>query len=123
MLSTAVALATLTTAGLLIIYGKLPRRIRKFIEKHNLLTDILCLIGVYFILGGTLTALFAASICGLIVSILLHVANNPDDYLYLYDLRTFVKDKLADAKDAMNAYGETYRKRKETEVDVPKVVV
>jgi len=117
MLSTAIALATLTTAGCLIIYSKLPRRLRKFIEKHNLLTDLLCLIGIYFLLGGTLTALFAASICGLIISVLLHVANNPDEYLYLYDLRDFIKEKLADAKEALNVYGQTYRKRKTEVID------
>lgn len=111
MLTTAASLAILTTIGCLIIYNKLPRRIRKFIEKHSLLTDLLCLIGIYMLLGGTLTALFAASMCGLAVSILLHIANNPDDYLYLYDLRDFLKTKMKDAKEMLDAYGKTYRER------------
>lgn len=124
MLSTAVALAALTVTGFVIVYNKLPRRLRKFIEKHSLITDLLCLIGIYFLLGGTLTALFAASICGLIISGLLHVANHPDDYLYLYDMRSFIKTKLAEAKEALNVYGQNYRQKKlETANDVSEVAV
>lgn len=118
MLTTAASLAVLTTVGCLIIYNKLPRRIRKFIEKHSLLTDLLCLIGIYMLLGGTLTALFAASMCGLAISVLLHIANHPDDFLYLYDLRDFLKEKMKDAKLMLDAYGHAYREKNGT----PKVV-
>ena len=124
MLSTAFALASLTIAGFVIVYSKLPKRLRKLIEKHSLITDLLCLIGIYFLLGGTLTALFAASICGLIISALLHVANHPNDYLYLYDMRDFIKTKLVEAKEMLNTYGQTYRNRKlESTNDIPQVVV
>ena len=111
MLSTAVALSTLTTAGVFIIYSKLPKRIRRLIEKHSLLSDLVALVGVYFLLGGTLTALLAASMTGLIVSAMLHIANNKKEFLYLYDLRDIVKRKFKEAKDALNAYGKSYREK------------
>lgn len=77
--------------------------------KYHLVTDVLTLIGVYFLLGGTLTALFAASICGLIVSALLHIVNNKKDFLYLYDLREAVMDKVRSAQKSLNDYGKSYR--------------
>lgn len=120
MLSNAVALALLTTAGFIVIYKKLPRKVRRFIEKYSLATDLFALILVYMLLGGTLTALVAGALCGLMISILLYVANNPEDFLYLYDLRDFMKDKLALAKEALNTYGEVYRS-KQVKNDLPAV--
>lgn len=49
---------------------------------------------------------------GVMISGMLHVANHPDDFLYLYDLRDMLKEKLAQAKEALNAYGKMYRERK-----------
>lgn len=112
MLSNAFALAVLTTSAFIIVYQKLPRKIRRMIEKYSLVSDLLALIGVYLLLGGTLTALVAGAMVGLFVSVLLHIANNPDDYLYLYDMRDFLKEKMAEAKEALNTYGQTYRKNK-----------
>lgn len=112
MFSNAVALAFLTTAGCVIVYKKMPRKVRKFIEKYSLMTDLACLIAVYMLLGGTLTALMAGAMCGLLVSVMLHVANNEEDFLYLYDMRDFIKEKLSIAKEALNEYGKVYRKRR-----------
>lgn len=120
MLSNAVALALLTTAGFIVIYKKLPRKVRRFIEKYSLATDLFALILVYMLLGGTLTALVAGALCGLMISILLYVANNPEDFLYLYDLRDFMKDKLALAKETLNTYGEVYRSKR-VKNDLPAV--
>ncbi len=112
MISNAVALAILTTIGCVIVFKKLPRRIRRIITKYSLLTDLLTLIGTYLILGGTLTALFAAAICGIFVSGLLYIANNEQDFLYLYDLKLFLREKLREAKEALNRFGEAYREKK-----------
>lgn len=111
MLSTALALAILTTAACIVVYSKLPRRVRKFIEKHSLLTDLVCLIGIYVLLGGTLTALFASAICGLMISIMLYIQNHRSDFLFLYDCRNLIKDKLSQAKEMLDAYGEAYREK------------
>jgi hypothetical protein len=94
------------------IYKKLPRKVRRFLEKHSLLTDLATLIAVYMLLGGTLAALVAGAMCGIMVSIMLHIANNPDDFLYLYDLKDYVSEKLAELKVTLNDYGAVYRQRK-----------
>ena len=122
MLATSFSLALLTTAGCMAVYSKLPRKVRKFIEKHALLADLICLVAIYMLLGATLTALFAGAMAGLMISIMLHVANNEDDYLYLFDLRDYIKDRLKDAKLALNAYGETYRMRKQEQAAEPQIV-
>lgn len=111
MLSNAFALALLTTGAAIIVYQKMPRKVRKFIEKHSLLTDLMCLIAVYMLLGGTLTALVAGAMCGIFISILLHVANHKEDFLYLYDLRDFIREKLVQAKETLDAYSRTYREK------------
>lgn len=112
MISTAITLSILTTGAFVIVYGKLPKRLRAFIEKHSLLTDLLALIGVYILFGGTLTALMAGALTGLTVSGLLHIVNHKEDFLYLYDLRDFVKEKLNQAKAALNEFGAQYRAKK-----------
>jgi O-antigen/teichoic acid export membrane protein len=112
MLGTATSLAVITTGGAYLIYDKLPAKIKKFIVKHSLLSDVLAFIAVYMILGGTLTALIAAAMMGVMVSLMLHIANNKKDYLYLYDLRDMIKDKLSAAQKALSEYGDMYRQRK-----------
>ncbi len=120
MLSTAFALAILTTTGCMLLYKKLPRRMRKFMEKHALLTDLFALIATYMLLGGTLTALIAAAIVGIMVSVLLHISNNPDDYLYLFDLRDIIKAKLGEVKKVLDEYSIKYKEMKK--IDLSKVV-
>ena len=125
MISNAFALAILTTAGLVVVYKKLPRKIRRFIEKYHLLADLLALIGVYLLMGQTLTALMAGALAGLFTSVLLHIANNEQDFLYLYDARDWLKSQMKVAKEALNVYGEKYRTRKkddEDEEEAPNIV-
>lgn len=112
MLSTAAALATLTTVACVIVYKKLPRKVRKIIEKHSLLTDLFVLLFTYMFLGGTITALIAAGIVSIIVSGLLEIANHPNQYLYIYDFCNIVQDKLSQVKISLNEYGEQYRLKK-----------
>lgn len=90
MLSNGIALAALTCAGLYMIYIKLPRKVRLILLKFDLFTDIAALVFTYFMFGGTVTALIAASLVSIAVSVLLHIAKHPDDYVWLHDiLKTF----------------------------------
>lgn len=81
MIETAFILATLTTAGFLIIYLKLPKPVRLFIQKHALATDCIALFVIYLLLGRTLTALMAGAMSGLFVSILLYFAGNKQHFV------------------------------------------
>ena len=77
MITTSLALALLTGTGFYLLYSKLPRRIRKFMQRHVLLTDTVACLLTYVLFGGTLIALFAAAWLGVIVSILLAITSNP----------------------------------------------
>tara|TARA_Y100000310_G_C20645094_1_gene796083 strand:- start:281 stop:628 length:348 start_codon:yes stop_codon:yes gene_type:complete len=115
MIGTAIALAILTTLGFLIIYAKLPLSIKTFIQSHTLLTDALALAAIYVLLGGTLTALIAAAICGLFVSGLLYISGNKKEFLYLYDLYEIATEKLKDLQKTLKDHGEKYRQGKDHE--------
>ena len=107
MIGTATGLALFSVAGVLIIYSKLPRGIRKFLEGHSLMTDFIALIAIYLVLGGTLTALFAASIAGLMVSVALYVVNNKEKFSFLDNMFASLKE-LADSsvKFLNDTFGE-----------------
>jgi len=112
MIGNAFALAVVSTGGFILIYQKLPRKIRKYLEKFSLLTDLLAAIAVYALLGGTLTALMAGAMVCVFVSILLHVANHKEDFLYLYDMKDFIVEQAAVLKEALTEYGNRYREKK-----------
>ena len=112
MLTSALSLAIATTAAATIVFNKLPRKIRRFLVKHSLFTDFLALISTYLLLGSTLTALMAAALVGLLTSALLHIANNPDDYLYLYDFKDFINTYFSKIKQSLLDHGKKYREKK-----------
>lgn len=116
MLSNAFALALLTTGAVLWIYRKFPHKLRSFIEEHSLLADIVALVLTYLLLGGTLTALVAGAMVGLMTSALLHIAANEQDFLFLYDLRDFLKDKAIVANQVLKDYGRVYREQREAKL-------
>jgi hypothetical protein len=64
------------------------------------------------LLGGTLTALVAAALVGLMTSALLYVANNSEDFQVLFDVSNVIKEKLADLKRLSKEFGEEYREKK-----------
>ena len=82
MLTNALTLSLLTTGGFIAIYLKLPNKIKNFIKKHSLVTDIATLGMAYILLGGTLTALIAASMSGLLVSMLLFLSKRQEKLRY-----------------------------------------
>lgn len=112
MLSDAFALALLTVTGFMFIYKKLPRKIRKFLEKYSLLTDFVSAVLTYMLLGGTLTALTASALVGIFTSCLLYIAQNPDDFTYLWDFAEGIKTMLSRFQLQLKAYGKQYREAK-----------
>ena len=86
LIENAVVLASVTFIGGYMVWQKLPRRVRKWLQKQSLLTDLGLLYLGYLVLGGTATALLASAILGLMVSMALYVANHPDDFAWLSDI-------------------------------------
>lgn len=118
MLSNAVALAALTCAGFYMIYNKLPPRMKAVFVKYDLLTDVSALMLTYVLLGGTLTALIASALVSIVVSMLLHVAKFPNDYVWLTDSLAKVKELLKSFKDMMKGLNQKYVNVNETNVSV-----
>jgi hypothetical protein len=112
MLTDALILAVLSSMGFVMTFQKLPRKMRRFLIKHAVFTDFLTFILTYWTLGSSLTALTAGAMVAIMTSAMCYIIENPNDFLYLYDFRDLVKEKLAWLKNELNAYGETYRKDK-----------
>lgn len=80
MVVNALILSAITITGCLIVYSKLPQKIRTYVEKYSLITDGLSLLFLYYFLGGTLVALLASAVSGLVISILLYIASHKNQY-------------------------------------------
>jgi hypothetical protein len=112
MLMDALVLATLSTIGFVFAWKKLPRNIRRFLQKHALLTDIITFLLTYITLGSSLTALTAGSIVAIFTSMLMHIVANPNDFLYIYDFVDLVKNTLGSMQSFLQEYGAKYRQQK-----------
>lgn len=109
ILSDALVLAILSTTGFILTYNKLPNRVRRFLRKHALLVDVATFIVTYLTLGSSLTALTAGAMVAIMTSVLLHIMNNPNDFMYLYDFIDGTKIKFAELNAFLKEYGEQYR--------------
>ena len=78
MIGNGLSLALITGAAFYMIYTKLPRGVRRWMHKHVLFTDAICMLLTYALFGGTLVALFAAAWLGVIVSLMLFIMQNQD---------------------------------------------
>jgi len=112
LITNGLTLAILTTTAFFIVYKKLPRKIRRWVQAHTLLTDVVALLLTYMLFGGTLTALFAAAMTGLFVSGLLYISNHPEDFLYVEDMIEVAKKKLVELKVKLNELGADYRAKR-----------
>jgi len=74
MIFNAFTLAIVTFIGMVLLYMKLPRWTKKLLLKGDILTDALAAGITYMFLGGTATALIAAGLVGIAVSIALSFA-------------------------------------------------
>ena len=89
MLTTGFSLAILSTICFYFLYRKLPKRIKRWMVKHAFITDVMACLLTYWLFGSTLTALIAAAIMGIIVSIMLALLSNPvtEEALELFSQR------------------------------------
>lgn len=104
MITAGLALASITCFGFWLVYQKLPGRIKKFMAHHSLLTDIVACVLTYILFGGTLVALFASAFMGIIVSIMLAIANNE----IASALMDVLVDKVVEAKNALIDYVKAF---------------
>ena len=60
--------------------------------------------------GGTITALMAGAIINIMVSAMLHVANNHNDYVWLFDIFDKCKAVMQRLKDYLAEINDNYTK-------------
>lgn len=77
MIFNAIVLAIVTYIGMVLIFIKLPNFMRKLMLKGDLITDIGCCALTYTFLGGTATAIIAAGLVGIMVSMSLAYVKSP----------------------------------------------
>lgn len=104
MASNAIALSILTTAGVMFIWKKLPLWLRNFFLKHDLLTDVIALVGTYLLFGGTVTALMAGALVGIYTSALLYIAKNPEEFVFLDDMFAMGRSWIRSGMDRLKNY-------------------
>lgn len=113
MLSNAFALAILSTGCLYFLYTRLPASAKKWLIDHSLFTDITVMIITFWILGGSVTALFASAVVDLLISMMLHIAKHPTDYQWIFDCLNTVKDLVAKLKDYLLQFNTQYKAAKQ----------
>jgi hypothetical protein len=112
MLANALSISALVTASFFMLYQKLPRNIRRYIVKYSLVTDFLAMIITYYMFGGTVTALLAGAIVDLMISAMLHIANHPQDFEWLFDAFKMIKELLDKAQIYLKELNNSYRAKK-----------
>lgn len=93
----------------MMVYKKLPLRIRKWIEEHALLADACALFLTYLLLGGTLTALTAGAMVGIITSGLLHVSQHKEDFEYLIVAKDWAAEKFSELTSGLNSWAKRFK--------------
>ncbi len=107
----AITLAVLISGGFYMAYKKLPPKLQKWIRKHGLLVDLMCMVLTYWTLGGTVTALLAGAMVDIIISAMLHVANHPEDFVWLFDIFARVKKAFRTVEEKLKEMNEQYKAR------------
>ena len=108
MITTGLTLALLTGAAFYMIFIKLPKRVRVFMQKHPLLTDAVACLLTYMLFGGTLVALFSAAWLGLIISTILALTSNPTTNAMLERLGNKMNAMKDSCVDFIAVHSEAY---------------
>lgn len=116
MLIDGVLLGTFTTLGFCLIYGRLPPWMKQWAMKHPLAVDIIVACGFYSIMGMTLVAHFAVAAMVLEVQVLLHIARNPEKFLFLQHAKEQARNSLRGLTDKLDQINEDYKRKKAIDI-------
>lgn len=92
MILDGLVLGAITGGGFYLIYKQLPLSVRLWLHNHMLLTRVTCAIGVYALLGGTLTAMFAAAWLDLLIGCIMALMKNEETATALDRMGAYLKD-------------------------------
>lgn len=110
MLIDGVLLGTFTTLGFCLIYGRLPPWLKSWCLKHPLAVDIICAAGFYSLMGMTLVAHFAVAAMVLEVQALLHIARNPEKFLFLQAAKERARESLKGLLGKVDEINERWKR-------------
>jgi len=80
VVSNGLVTGLIVTAGFIILYYKLPGKVKKWIRAHNLASDIVFSFLAYLLIGAkTITGLIGAAFVGLFVSLFLLIEKGRRD--------------------------------------------
>ena len=91
MVLNSLLLAAITGTGLFLIFNKLPLKMRLWLHNHMLVTRFGCAVLTYTVLGGSVTALFAAAWLDLFVSVVMHLYSKPETHTAMTRLGAYIK--------------------------------
>src|SRR4051812_18719296 len=109
MLFEGLFLGTMTTLGFCLMYGRLPPWMQNFATHYPLATEILLSCGFYAVMGMSVTAHFAVAAMVLEVQGLLHIARNPEKFLFLKAAKDKAKLALKGLTDKIDQINENYK--------------
>jgi len=116
MIVDGLVLAVITGTAFYFLYAKLPGRVRRYLQRHILLTDTIACLLTYALFGGTLVALFAAAWLSVLVSVLLVVIRNP---AAARALRAFSEQITEYKKQATEWLAEKFPPEQQEENSIP----
>lgn len=119
MILNGILLGTGITASELFVYKRLPDWAKRFIKRHPLITEAGSTYASFEIVGGSVTGLFAGATNCLQLSALLWVAEHPEDFGWVAEATTEVKDEAAAQLEKLRLWAkeqaEARKRRKEME--------
>ncbi len=105
----AAVLAALAGVSIIYLSERVPKRVKDFFRKNNIAADITAFLVAYTMFGGTIAAVLAGVLLIGVVESLIHVANNADDFLYLWDLKRGLAESVDALKKGLRDYGQEYK--------------
>jgi hypothetical protein len=113
MLITAGVLATLAGVSLIMLFKKLPPRVRKFLIDHPFLFRLCAFSLCLGTLGATLTGVVAGAMLDCFVNVGLYIAEHPNDFSFINDWMDMFRAKMNELKEWIVKYNEEWKKNKE----------
>ena len=103
MLLEGAVLGGITLSAFTITYNRLPEKVKGFIKNHPLITDTVCVVFFYKLMGATIIAHVAVATMSLGMQALLHIARNKEDYQLLFDIRDKAKQQFLVSAEALKS--------------------
>jgi len=111
MLLDAFVIASLCGISILYFSDKMPEKLKQLFKNNPRVADLIAFLSAYVLLGGTMTSLVAGIMLIGVVESMLYIAQRPEEFLYLWDLKKSVEERMDALKRDLSEFGNEYRER------------